>query len=352
MESLHELYSLKLRKVGFLPRKKMPNGNRVILCGVPKSGKTFHLLNELNSNPNGSLYIDMQDPRLDLIAINKNLKNFCVENSVKFLAIDNYNNQLDLDIDIEKIWVAASYQSDLAGYKRLDLYGLDFEEFIAFDRSNDDPQTLFNRFLKNGSLIELVNIDGFFRGQKTLQMLRLLFRDNIELEIYCYLLEKNGFILTPNQIYTALKNRIKISKDRLYKFYAHLENSRLIFTVGKLDLPNAPKKIYAFDHAIRSATTMSKNLLKSFESMVALELIKKGEEIYYDDYIDLIIPSKGVALIAQPFATMDSIFMRTNAIRSNDVIKKIEFITMGFEYQKEEDGVIIEAVPFWVWALR
>lgn len=181
--------------------------------------------------------------------------------------------------------------------------------------------------------------------------MQLLFSDKIEYQIYCYLLEKNGFALTINQIYASLKDRLKISKDRLYKFFSQLENRYLIFAIPKLNAPNAPKKIYAFDHAIRSAITFNKNFAKTFETMVVLEAIKRGKTIYYDDGIDLIIANEKLAIIAQPFATKESVKSKATSVAQKHQLDKIVFITMGFEYEMGVDGAMIEAVAFWEWAL-
>lgn len=351
MEILNELKLAKFKKLGFLPRKKMPFGKRLLLTGAPQSGKTYHLLNRANQSEGSSLYIDLSDFRINADQVEANLSKFCLENKITFLAIDNYIDGFVVPDQIDEIWLARRSSAPKKGFDQTIVFGLDFEEFIAFDKHLDDPKTSFDEFLKRGSFIENTGKNSFLRIKRVQEILSLVLPDQNDFAVFAFLLEKNGFILTPNQIYTILKERMKISKDRLYALVAKLEEIALIATISKLDAPRAPKKFFACDHAIRSAITTSKNLAKRFENMIFLEIIKHNKSCFYDDYIDFVIPEKSLAIIAQPFATIESIYLKSELIRQNQNIKKIEFITMGFEYKKEED-MVIEAVPFWIWALR
>lgn len=352
MERLNQLFSARFKKLGFIPRKIAPAGARIALSGPPSSGKTHLLLNRALECGGTFLYLDLSDPRLGDAPIEGALEAFVREKRIAFLAVDHYYHGFVLPEGVPEIWVASTAQTAPAGFKTHQVWPLDFEEFLAFHRKADEPQALFNEFLRAGTLPETVGLEEFARIKRWREILRLSFEDRTQAAIYGWYLDRNGFSLSAHQAYTALKETMKLSKDRLYAFTQYLLDAGLLVALEKYEHAAAPRKLYAYDHALRQAVTFDKALSRSFEGMVAMELIKQGKRAYYADYVDVYLPDERRAVIAQAFPTVESLHLRAELIAPPLEARRIEFVTMGFEYRREEKNRLIEAVPFWEWALR
>lgn len=352
MEILTHLFSARFKKLGFLPRKRTPQGKRVALSGPPRCGKTRLLINRALESGGSFLYLDLADPRLSGQDFSHELNVFAQEKGVGFLAIDNYRPEFDLPQNIPEIWLASQAEYSPQNYRGHRLWPLDFEEFLAFHRKPDEPQLLFNEFLREGTLPETVGLEEFVRIQRWQEILRLSFEDKTESAIYGWYLDRNGFSLSAHQAYCALKGVMKISKDRLYHLTRRLVDERFLVALEKYRAPNAPSKLYAYDHALRQAVTFDRALSRTFEGMVAMELIKQGRRAFYADYIDVYLPDEDRAVIVQAFPTVESLHLRANLIAPELKVRRVEFVTMGFAYQREAPGQWIEALPFWEWALR
>jgi predicted AAA+ superfamily ATPase len=339
METLSHLFAVKFKKQDILPRKNAPHGDRVAIYGAPRSGKTSLLLSGAQNEP--FLYVDLEDRRVSIEALNRELPAFAKSNKIAFLAVDNYNERLILPTDLTRIWIAQHEKSSLTGFEPHRIAPFDFEEFLAVSKT-PDPEIAFNEFLRGGALFEPHD-----EPHRTVALRRLLERiAKRQPPVMEFMVLHSADRLTPHQVYSALKKRVKISKDTLYAFLREALDREILFTAHKWDLAGAPAKFYAFDHALRDGVTFDKSLLKTFETMIALELLKHNETIYYDDGIDLFLPKSATAVIAAPFITKEAMIERTKRIAHK--ARRIEFVTMGFEAQYK----IAEAAPFWDWALR
>ena len=116
----------------------------------------------------------------------------------------------------------------------------------------------------------------------------------------------------------------------------------MLFAVPKLGALAAPRKFYPYDHALREAISFDLALHKTFETMIALELIKRGKTLYYADDIDLLVAQDDRAIIAAPFADKARLSERLKNVKTK--VKKTEFITMGFAANLRANA---EALPFW-----
>ncbi|MDR3162993.1 MAG: hypothetical protein LBT81_03955 [Helicobacteraceae bacterium] len=339
MEALSHLFAVKFKRQDILPRKASPRGDRVAIYGAPRSGKTSLLLSGAQNEP--FLYIDLEDRRVSIEALNRELPAFAESNGIAFLAVDNYDRQLILPKNLSRIWIAQNEKRDLHGFKPHRIAPFDFEEFLAVSK-NPDPGITFNEFLRGGALFEPHD-----EPQRTVALRRLLeMIAKRRLPVMEFMVLHSADRLTPHQVYGALKKKVKISKDTLYAFLREALDREILFTAQKWNSANAPVKFYAFDHALRDGVTFDKSLLKTFETMIALEMFKHNETVCYDDGIDLFLPEGAAAVIAAPFITKETMIERTKRIAHK--VKRIEFVTMGFEAQYKT----AEAAPFWDWALR
>jgi predicted AAA+ superfamily ATPase len=290
------------------------------------------------------LYIDLADDRVSIDAIAGELGAYLAQSAVKLLAIDNYDDRLALDnAPIETIWLSAKKQ--VAGFANRTLFTLDFEEFLA--RNNrGDPQAGFDDFLLAGGLEELGKLDETERIRRAQEILRSACETAQKKAIFSWFLLRGANALTPHQAYEALKTKIAVSKDTLYSYIESLLERRMLFGVPKLGAIAAPRKFYPYDHALREAISFDRALHKTFETMIALELIKREKTLYYADGIDLFIAEEDRAIIAAPFLDKARLSERLKSVKIK--AKKIEFITMGFAANLRHG---IEALPFWEWAL-
>ena len=355
MEMLEHLFAVKYKKQDFFPRKNMPNAPRVVISGTPKSGKTSLLLHAALTQNEPFLYIDLADRRVSIERLNASLSAFATEQSLRFVCIDNYNSALALPA-VPRIWLTAARQTASqnapqtarqtpAGFTDHTLFPLDFEEYLSLSK-HTDSELCFNDFLLGGCLPEIFMQDEPFRSQKVCELLRLLCPNAQKEAALSFFLAHPAQPLTNHQVYSALKNSVKISKDTLYEWVQTLIDNFIVFRVPKFNAPNAPRKCYPFDHALKNALTFDKSLLKSFETMIALELIKRQKELFYDDGVDLLLPNEETIVLAAPFLTQAAMEAKMQKIGRR--ARRVEFVTMGFEAECDHG----EAMGFWDWALQ
>ena len=94
---------------------------------------------------------------------------------------------------------------------------------------------------------------------------------------------------SPNKFYNDLKSQgFKVSKDTIYNYIEHIEDSFLAFTVPlyseSLRKTQAnQKKIYTIDSGLVHAYSMSfsNNRGCMFENLIYLDVRRRGDEIYY-----------------------------------------------------------------------
>ena len=347
METLNLLGAVKHKNRGFSPRKIAPAvlaTDRAAIIGAPRAGKSALALSCAIDSAKPFLYIDLADERVSIGAIRAELGAYLAANRVKLLAIDNYDERLTLEgIEADTIWLICKKAP--SGFQSQTLFALDFEEFMARGASGD-PQASFDDFLRTGGLAELGRLDEFERIKRAQEILRSVCATPQKKAIFSWFLLRGANALTPHQAYEALKPKIAVSKDTLYSYIEFLTDSRMLFAVPKLGALAAPRKFYPYDHALREAISFDLALHKTFETMIALELIKRGKTLYYADDIDLLVAQDDRAIIAAPFADKARLSERLKNVKTK--VKKTEFITMGFAANLRANA---EALPFWEWAL-
>lgn len=334
-----------------MPRKVTINTNKSIVCGAPKVGKSSLVKSHLQAFKT-PIYLDLKDPRTEnsLEQITANLERFCVQNGVDALAIDNYTIGFPLP-KVESIFLISEKNIEAQGYAKFIIHGLDFEEYLSFDRRHQSVRHIFNSFLKDGSLPEISLFDEHARSKRKQEILRLICESESEIAILHALIHHMGAKITTNQLYTNLKRTISLSKDRIYSKITDYQSRGILHLVEKFEQKNAPKKLFFWDFTLANALRYERNFTALIENMLFLELVKSGQ-IFYSDRVDFIAEESSHGFVVIPFATPENIHARLSKIREErEFIDTFIVITMGFESEGENLGTPYIAIPFWEFVL-
>lgn len=351
-EILDRLLEKSKTTSAFLPRKVAIRAPRTILCGAPKTGKTS-LAREFLRDFKQPLYLNLQDPRLQscLPELTATLSAFYEQKRPDALVVDHYTPGFPLP-ERGAILLISEKEIEAQGYSKLFLRGLDFEEYLSFEKRPLQPRHLFNAFLKDGSLPEISRAEPTRRSERKQEILRLLSASESELAILQALLAHMGQKITANHLYTTLKKRIQISKDRLYATLTDYQSRGMIHLVEKFEQKNAPKKLFFWDFTLANALSYERNFGALVENMLFLELLSLAPSLAYTDKIDLILPDKGLGFFIMPFATPESLEARLLKVREErEFIDSFIIVTMGLKLEGENLGTPYTALPFWEFAL-
>lgn len=353
MEQLSQLYDQPIKKNNLIDRKLFIDAAFTLVTAPQGVGSTTLLFSALSRLKNATyLYLDLDDSRIDKVLLDQHLNAFCTQHKIQTLAIDGYDGSIQLP-NVPNIYLSSSNIHYIEGFKSIQLLPLDFEEFLALDPRYDNLDTALSHFLQIGGFPQMIQINATNRARHLQSLLRLYLND-LELDILTYVSKQLAHKLSVFQVYERLKNNRKLSKDHFYKVFYSLIERRWLLWLAKYDKPKATKKLYLIDFAIKNALTFSKNFSKLFESLVFLELIKAGKELYYDDAIDFYIPSHDRVVITIPFATEKNLFALMEKIEGYVIehgVTKVEVVTMNHEAKLDHPFVEVEMMPFTRWAL-
>lgn len=321
------------------------------LNGVTQSGKTKLIKSYLSTlKKNTYIYIDCEDVRIDFDVMNTLLPRFCIENKITTLAFDNYNSNAKI-FNIKQLIIASQKHYELDFLETIQVYPLDFEEFLAYEHKFDS--SALNHYLKLGGLAVMHKVAS---DERNLFLQRVLKHslEPIEFDIFALCARLVTQKLSAYAIYERLKNTQKISKDKLYSSFESLLSKHYLHQLQKVDHPKAVKKIYLCDIAFKAALTTEKHFGRLFENMIFLELLKSNQECYYDDGIDFYLPQSDEVILCMPFADERSLFKKVEELEAfifSYQIKRITAITMSKEGKISHPISKIEMLPFDIWAL-
>ena len=308
-------------------RKAKLKYENTIITGPKRVGKTFLVFEFLKNFKGKYKYIDFSDYRE---------KNFDFKD-IDLVIFDNFNFQVE--IPPITTFLISEKNISLKGFKKLELKGLDFEEFFAFENTTN-INSCFDKFLRLGNFPRIFN-EEYFKEEYLKETFELLPYNK---EILKFFFSHIGEKFTLYQIYQILKKEIKISKDSFYKTTNELIENRIIYEVNKFEAPKSPKKFFSYNFAFKNILTNKKNILHKFENIIFLELNEK--EIYYKDTLTFYLPEKEKGILVLPF--VDEEIAKEKLKKINDV-KKVEIITISNEFEIENKKFEVEVVPFWRW---
>ena len=348
---LEEFYQSDLHIEKFHERKCSLDGASYQIVGVTQSGKTTLLKNYLlGLKKNSYLYIDCDDIRIDTPALNKILSSFCNRNRIDVLVLDNYHSDIEF-VNVSQLVVSVEKQLELDSLELLELYPLDYEEFLAYEHKYDS--SALNHFVQLGgfpSMHQIVSEQRAIYVQKILQI-KL---DDVEFDILRLCAKFMSQKLSAFTIYERLKQKRKISKDKLYKSFETLLQKRYIHTLEKYEYAKATKKIYLCDISLKNALSVEKNFARLFENMVFLELVKSKTGCYYEEGIDFYLPKESEIILCKPFADERRLFHKLETLEEflfTHSIVKVTVVTMNKERSIAHPLSKVEMLPFDIWAL-
>lgn len=323
---IFEVSNAKLKQ-NFNPRRFGIHAQKVHIFGAPQSGKTSIALNFARGFKN-PLYIDFADLRNTDELIRQTLLKSAIEKKVDLLILDNvpsdFANLANIINSPKLANIITISQQNVANLqnqnlKRIEIFPLNFEEFISLDSQNLNLKELFERFIKFGNLPFMLSLRDSLKLEAKQKMLISVLGANMD--IFLSLLRFQSSAVSIFQLYNILKKCGKMSKDRIYAVVSEFEKRGILRSARHLTKPKAPKKAYFFDFSVKSAVSYERNFMASFENMVFLEILgRKGAdtEIFYSDKIPLICGKNGYILM--PFKSKEMI---------EDALKRVDF--MGLE---------------------
>lgn len=350
---LEALYNLSNKKTHLVTRKYNISSPYTIIKGAAKTGKTSIIKQYISALPSSSyLYVDLKDLRIDKEVLKDEIIEFCTSNKLHTLVIEAYDQDIPLP-NLPQIILSTEEPLEIEGFERLNVYNLDFEEFLAFDSRYDSLENAFTHFLQTSSYPELYYAHPDNR-QKQLQNILRLSLNPLELQIMIHSARLVGQKVSAFQMFERLKLQQRLSKDMFYKTFYGLIEKGYLYWVEKYEHARATKKLYTLDFNIKNALTLQKDFSRLFETLVYLEMLKKGSEIYYADGIDFYMPKENRIVLTMPFSNEDVLFKKIESIEAfiiENGVLHVEVVTMSAETKLGLPYAVIEMMPFVRWAI-
>lgn len=340
----------------FLPRDiQIDDFSRLILSGVTQSGKTslifYHLLEKRNF-----LYIDFDEVNIEETL--KNIKKIVSEHRAKILVLDIYNypieNKLEDILSIKNLsLIIVSWRYfEFDCFSNVKLKPLNFEEFISFKSGIESIEHSFLRYSQIGGFPIFAKYSDNFLFKHVKRLLYFALSD-LEIAILEDIANNIGVSRTRFNIFTSLREKRKVSKDKIYPTIEKLERDGFIIAVKEFERINN-KRYYLIDQAIQNSFSKKRNFLQLFENMVISEVYKRGEEGIFLNNVDLFIEEDLRIILPLPFVERDTL-QRAIQKRLKNIkklrAKKVEIITMSFDAVFSFENIDIEAIKFTSWAL-
>lgn len=294
----------------------------------------------------------------------RKLKEFLAANEqISSLFLDNFGGA-DLEISsLAKFAETAKLQRfiistrdknlSLSGFERLELLPLSFEEFIAFDKRHNEVSAMISAFLSQGGGAK----NPFLAPAEILEFEQRLLAANFSRTEILILKECIRFVhagFSANKIYTALKAKIKISKDAVYGTIAKLERENFIKFLSRAGEPMRAKKLYFSHFNMREILTPKKDFVKKFANVLFCELLGLDAPIFYEKNLDFYLPSLKMGVLIIPFSDADIIFLKFRKILSELKslgVTSLKVISMANSGRLEIEGIRCDVVPFHEFAL-
>jgi hypothetical protein len=266
------------------------------------------------------------------------------------------------------------------------IYPYSFAEFVEIQKGPHNHHTQANRaklinlseqYLAEGGFPELLRFDRSFKTKVLQEYFNvMIYRDIIERysvsnpEVLKFFIKKIFSSVTGplsvNKTYNDLKSLgYKVSNKYLYEYLDYCNTVFLTQSICKYDFSEikqakSDKKTYIIDNGLLSAIdfSVSKNRGKLLENMVAMELLKQGNSLfYYKDKTEcnFIVQQKNSPTIS-PIQVSITIKQATTRVRELkglvDACKYLKvdegtIITMDEEETIETDSIKINVVPFY-----
>ncbi|MBN2824388.1 MAG: ATP-binding protein [Campylobacterales bacterium] len=355
MQILEYFYNQPLAHEAFTIRKvQLEPYSKINLFGVRGCGKSaivFDFLDTYYEEEEEYLYIDFDDPHLLFESIDaKKLEAFINENEISALVLDHFEtHQLEYIPDVETTIVVSRTPLHLEGFGVQELFALDYEEFIAFEKKS--TQNSLNNFLKLGTLPQIAKA-GTIHTDKIKRFLNHSFSPN-EVRLLAVLAMHNTNHITTHQIYLFAKEKFKISKDWLYKTLKEWQEEKLIILIENR-YQKSSKKIIFFDFILSKYLTLSQPFIVHFDNLVALAILKHYHDFEAIGSREYLLHTTNEAIILAPFDTQENAHKKCRqklAIYQQYGISNAIIVTVANHYSFTIENIAFEAMPFSQWSI-
>jgi hypothetical protein len=402
---------------GIVPRAAadvMAPGKTVILYGIRRSGKTFILYDIFRRNRDAALYLDFEDDRLagftaadfpavqeaflelrpetagkivylfDEIQHVEGWERFCRrvterENAAVYVT-GSSSKLMPLEVDTAirgRAWSVAVSPFSFPEFLRLRQGTVERNE-ILFGAGKVETKRLFAEYARWGGFPETALAAAPLDKAKLLQeyLRAMFFRDLVErygmtnIPLFDALSDKlfSSFStrLSLTAFYRQYKDLFPFSKDLLFQYFHHFEDSMLIFAVRKFSESSYkrsrnPVKIYPADTGL-CRRVASEDAGRILENIVYIELARRGGEVSYFEEkqeCDFVVKDgegPGLAAFQVCRELTDENRPRetgglTAACRRLDLTEGT-ILTDDQEWEEEAEGIKINVRPVWRWLLK
>jgi len=385
----------------------------IAIIGVRRSGKSFimrqiarHLIG--SNSARDTLIVDFEDPELegsDSETLNKIYEVYVKELSPTrptiFLdeihIVTNWEKWVRMmhELGRARIFISGSSSKLLSGElstviagRHLDIrvFPLSFNEFLDFRgiEIEDMLDIVDKRFEIERSIKEYLEFGGFpevVLSENKRELLTNYWEDIIYRDVILrFKIRKIEHFRSLGRFYLTnisspiTFNRISkflgISDDTVETFSRYLVETFSIFFVKRFSFSlkeqeNSPRKVYSIDNGLSNAIgfRFSDNFGRLMENLVAIELKRRGKEVYYwKDYqqreVDFVIKEgvKVKELIQvcydiEDFTTKERELKALVKASKELKCKNLKVITWDYEDKEEFKNRKIEFTPLWKWLL-
>ncbi len=336
----------------FYPRKlQLPKDKNFALFGPRGSGKSALIANYLQESNQNFLYIDCQDPIFILEDLQKEtLQAFIQEEKITTLVLDHYFEGFLNEFPKVNQLIFISNQKQKLNFPSFLLMPLDFEEFLAFNKNIANVSHTFTLFTKKGSLPKIATSLNPYMSAREIFFEKFSEQEGKVLLILSLF---HGKIASAHQIYQRAKEYFKISKDWLYKSMKAFEQEGILYQIPTLQ-KGFGQKLILYDFVFSRYLNKYQPFISTFDSIVALALIKKKIQVKALNFTLGYIKKDGELILVAPFESEEQawIKMQKNFNYFKQIgAKKITLISVSNSFSFTIGKLSFEALPFYEWII-
>ncbi len=355
-------------------KKHLASKQITVISGVRRSGKST-LLARCARSYKGVYYITFEDERLTGFTVadfRLLMQIFRKNREASVLCIDEVQNIKGWERFVRRIHdegykvlvtgsnanlLSRELGTRLTGrYGLIELYPFSFKELLQFhavpysqggSRIHAQVQGYLDQYIQHGGFPEYIAEQDTGYLQRVYE--DILYRDLIvrfgirDVKAFKQLGQYLFTTIGTEISYTALSKTLEIKSPMSVRNYVgFMQEAWLIFEVYKYDFSlkkqfTADKKIYAIDNGLRNviAFTFSENQGRLLENLVAVELRRRGEEIFYykgKKECDFLI-KKGSKIVQALQVTV--------SLEAHNKEREIEGLLEALQFSKLKEGTII-----------
>jgi hypothetical protein len=240
-------------------------------------------------------------------------------------------------------------ENQILNCQNFKLHPLTFEEFISFRTKPETIENSFRRFSEVGSFPIFARFSETFLFKQNERLLNFALSE-FQIDILKDIANNIGSSRSRLNIYTSLKEKRRISKDRFYKDFLELVEMGYVFVVNEFErIKN--QKYYLVDSATLNTIRRKNDFVRFFENLIVSEFGKRNIEGIFFRNIDFFADE--VAYLFLPFVDRENV--RKHVKKNENTFlklnpKNIIVITMDFEDEFTFNEYLVEVISFVRWA--